>query len=458
MRSAKWLAILWALVIIAGCAIPMPAPSGDPGNPVKRIAVLPLLNETNDVDAPEMVRKRLVPALDARLYNVQPLEETDQILRDQMGITIGGQLEMAEEKKLAETLGVEGLLFGVLMDFSETTTGVYNSRNVRGRFRIYDATNDGDFWHNGLGVKSQDSHGGAVGSATVMAAGVTSSDEEVPWVIIDSSSSSDSILSGMALGLGTKLIAKATGTHLQHETDEMIRRVFDNLPIGPGHTTMAAVPEGQEGEAPQVEMPEISAPPVPAIGYMDYGERDFTAIMVSTTVDKTNNRRITFNMPIAKSGQKFRMEIDYAGMTQGESMPPSFSKMISIHRGDQEKAYMLYPNVKKYMVNTEDEALETTEPEVETTEVGHEVIDGHPTIKYKVRVSYEGEDAPQGGHIWKATDLYDMTIKSEFENEGVAFSTLLKDIVLKTPDASLFEVPSDYTESENFMEIVMQEQ
>ena len=456
MRLSKLLVVISVLALMGGCALPMPKPSGDPGNPIKRVAVLPLVNNTNDVDAPEFVRERLVAALKARLYNVQPLEETDQILRDQMGITLGGQLEMADKFELARTLGVEGLFFGDLMDFHETTTGVYNSRNVRGRFRIVDAAADGVFWQNGIGVKSQDSHGGALGSAVVVAAGITAGSEDVPWVIIDSASTDDNILTGMALGLGTKLISKAIGTHLARETDEMIRLVFETLPMGPGETTMAAMTAG--GEAPAVEIPEVPMPAVPVFGYVDFGEKDFSAIMVTTTVDKTDNRTVTFEMPVAKAGKKFRTEIDYSSMAQGESMPPSFSQMVTIHLGDQNRAYTLFPNVKKYMVNEDVEQPFEEDYEITRTEIGKEVIDGHPTIKYEVQVTVEGDVSPQEGFVWRATDLGDMMIKSEMENESVRFSTILKNIVLGTPADALFEVPEGFVESKSFMEIVMPEQ
>ena len=456
MRLSKLLVFMSVIALIAGCAMPMPKPSGDPGNPIKRLAVLPLVNNTNDVDAPEFVRERLVEALAARWYNVQPLEETNQILRDQMGISLGGQLEMADNREMAQMLGVEGLFFGDIMDFHETTTGVYNSRNVRGRFRIVNAANDAIFWQNGIGVRSQDSHGGSVGSVAVVAAGVTGNDEEVPWVIIDSTSSNESILTGMAIGLGTKLISKAIGTHLARETDEMIRMVFETLPAGPGETTMMAVPAG--GDAPPMEMPEMPMPALPVFGYVDFGEKDFTAVIVSTTVDKTNNRSVTFEMPVAKAGDKFRTEIDYSVMTQGESMPPAFSQMVTIHRGDEKMAYTLFPNVKKYMVNEEVEQVVETEPDVRMTEVGSEVVDSHPTIKYQVHVTYEGDVPSQEGFVWRATDLGDMIIKSEMENEAVQYSTVLKKIVLKTPAAALFEVPAGFVESKNFMEIVMEGQ
>jgi len=454
MRLYKLLVVISILALIGGCALPMPKPSGDPYNPIKRLAVLPLVNNTNDVDAPAFVRERLVAALEARMYNVQPLEETDQILRDQMGITLGGQLEMADNRELAQSLGVEGLLFGDLMDFHETTTGVYNSRNVRGRFRIVNAAADGTFWQNGIGVKSQDSHGGIAGDVAVVAAGTNAADEEVPWVIMDTTSADDSILSGMAIGLGTKLVSKAMGMHLARETDEMIRLVFDTLPVGPGETTMAAVPA-----APDVEMPEVPMPAAPVFGYMDFGDRDFQAVLVSTTLDKSDNRTVTFEMPVAKAGKKFRTDIDYSLMTRGESMPPAFSKMVTIHLGDEKRAYMLFPNVKKYMVNEEVEQPYEVDHEVIRTEVGQEVVDGHPTIKYKVQVAFEGEDvSPQEGFVWRATDLGNMMIKSEMENETVRFSTLLKNIVLQTPSAALFQVPEGFVETKNFMEIVMEGQ
>ncbi len=92
------------------------------------------------------------------------------------------------------------------------------------------------------------------------------------------------------------------------------------------------------------------------------------------------------------------------------------------------------------------------------TEVGSEVIDGHPTIKYQVHVTYKGDAPSQEGFVWRATDLGDMIIKSEMENEAVQYSTVLKNIVLKTPAAALFEVPADFVESKNFMEIVMEGQ
>ena len=57
--------------------------------------------------------------------------------------------------------------------------------------------------------------------------------------------------------------------------------------------------------------------------------------------------------------------------------------------------------------------------------------------------------------MWNATDLDGMTIKTETENNDFKMTMELKNIVLKKSPASLFEVPADYTEASNFMDLMM---
>ncbi|MEJ2096485.1 MAG: DUF799 family lipoprotein [Deltaproteobacteria bacterium] len=427
---------------------------GDPNIPIIRLAVLPFRNDTTDVDAPNFVRERLIPALERRLYHVIPVEETDRILRDQLGITLGGQLEMASVAKLKEALQADGLLYGTIMDFGEVTTGLVNERKVRGKFKIIDTATETVFWENGLGVKSQDTSGGLAGCLTGTAADIGGKDEEVPWVVIERESSNKSVLEGFAAGLTEKLVTKAMGVHLQHETDEMIWRLVQNLPWGPGGSVAAEA----VAAAPAV-MPPMRMPPPPSIGYMDYGDRDFSAVMVSTTLNKEEQQSMTFEMPIAKAGEKFRMEMDYAKMTGAENMPAGIRLMIMIHRGDQKKTYSIYPARKKYIISeeTDDGYYQGTDekPDIQKTFVGNEVVDGHPTQKYKVSISYRNEGV-QEGFIWNATDLDDMTIQTVIETPQAKVTTLLKNVVLATPAADLFEIPADYSETNNYMELIMQ--
>lgn len=453
MRRLHVLMMLFlVLVFLAGC-MPAMGPQPDYTNPIKRLAMLPLKNDTTDVDAPNFVREKLAAAIEKRLYNVQPLEETDRILRDQLGITLGGQLELATTAQLREALQVEGLLYGTLMNFEETTTGLVNVRKVRGKFHIIDTNTLSVFWENGIGVKSQDTSGGIVGNLAGAVALAGSADKEVPWVVIESTSSNQGVLEGLAMGLTTKLVSKAVGMHLARETNDMIWRLVQNLPWGAGDTVgpvlMAAT------GIPAVGMPNIKMPPPPAIGHMNYGDRDFKAVMVSSTLDKSQGKEFSFEMPIAKAGEKFRMEMDYTKMAGAQGMPPAMSSVVMIHRSDEKRTYSLYTNKKKYMVSDETEEGYYEEPDVTKTFVADETIDGHPTKKYRITISYPGQEK-QEGFIWNATDLDDMTIRSEIDNETFKMTSTLTGIVMGAPPAALFEVPGDYTETSNFLEIVMQ--
>ena len=447
------LTLFLLLVFLAGCTgMPALGPQADHTNPIKRLAMLPLRNDTTDVDAPAFVREKLAAAIEKRFYNVQPLEETDRILRDQLGITLGGQLDMATTAQLREALQVEGLLYGTLMNFEESTTGLVNVRKVRGKFHIIDTNTSSVFWKNGIGIKTQDTSGGTVGNLTGAVALAGSADKEVPWVILESTSSNQSVLDGFAMGLGKKLISKAVGMHLVRETNEMIWRLVQNLPwgagdtVGPVLTAVTTMPVG---------MPDIKMPPPPAIGHMNYGDRDFKAVMVSSTLDKSQGKEFSFKMPIAKAGEKFRMEMDYTKMSGAQGMPPAMSSVVMIHRGDEKRTYSLYTNKKKYMVSDETDEGYYEEPDVTKTFVANETIDGHPTKKYRVTIRYKGQEK-QEGFIWDATDLDDMTIRSEIENETFKMTSTLTGIIMGAPPAPLFEVPGDYTETRNFLEIVME--
>ena len=234
-----------------------------------------------------------------RFYTVQPLEETDRILRDELGITLGGQLGLATTAQLREALQVEGLLYGTLMNFEETTTGLVNVRKVRGKFKVVETNTDSVFWENGIGVKSQDTSGGSVGSLTGAIANAGGRDEEVPWVIIENTSSNKSIMEGFAAGMAKKLVSKAVGVHLARETDEMIWRLVQNLPWGAGDVTGAVLTA-----TPAMIMPKIQMPPPPTMGHMDYGDRDFKAVMISKTFDKSQQREFFLKCPSPRPVKK----------------------------------------------------------------------------------------------------------------------------------------------------------
>jgi hypothetical protein len=451
-KYVHYLATITLLAFVTGC-LPPPSPHlpRDLSNPLKRVAILPMKNDTNDVDGPELMRRKMAQALENRSYIVKDLKETDKILRDRMGITLGGQLTLTTAQELGRELGVEGVLYGTLMDFDESTLGAINVKKVRGKFKIVNAMTGQTVWERGFGVRSelimQSKYGAA---ATVASRAADARDKEVPWVTIESATTgSDKLGESFAIGLGTKLLSKAAGIHLDHESTELARRVTDNLPWGPGPGAVATMP------APKIVIPEIKMPEPPSFGYMDWeGKRDFTAIVYSVSFDKIRNEPFTMEMPIAVAANRMRMDMDLSKMNKRDSTSP-LSKMVVINRGDKKVNYTLYPNEQRYMVHTETEATQE-KPKVEKTKVGRERIGRHPTDKYKVRITYK-DGRIEEGFIWNAEDLNDMTIKSEVENKDHKVTTELRNIVLQTPPAALFEIPAGYSEARGFMDLMATE-
>lgn len=238
-------------LVLSSCAAPRHVPRYyDAGNPLKRVAVLPMKNDTDDVEGPSVVRKKMIEALEQKSYIVRDVKETDQILRDQMGINLGGQLDLTTPQKLGEALGVDGVLYGTLIDFDETTTGLVNVRKVRAKFKLVDTRTGQSFWERGLGVRSEMRMSGTSGDvAAAVARASDAKEKDVPWVTIDSAALNErNVGQALAVGLGVKLLTKAVGIHLEHESREMVLRVTGTLPWGPGPG--AAAPGTRMPEAP----------------------------------------------------------------------------------------------------------------------------------------------------------------------------------------------------------------
>src|SRR3989344_5130644 len=79
---------LWLLMLLAGCSLG-PSYIVKDFAPPRILAVLPFTNETNDIEAPGLVRKALVEILPRRGYSPPDAEKVDSILKEKFGITDG---------------------------------------------------------------------------------------------------------------------------------------------------------------------------------------------------------------------------------------------------------------------------------------------------------------------------------------------------------------------------------
>lgn len=466
----RLLLFLSALIfLMSACSVRMIPPN--PTNPIYSVAVLPMYNATNDVGGPEKVRKMFSARLEKRHYKVMPLDDVDQLLRDRMGITLGSQLEMTTPQKVGETLGVDGLFYGYLLNYDHITTGIYNAKKVRAGFKLVDATTGRVYWSRGQGVKNVLTSGRDLGTGVAVARDLKEEAEglkpfkniegieEIPmltdWRYTQRVQEAANVGDAALFSLGEKFVGKALGVHLAAETNAMLNMVFRTMPVGPGAPSVyrASIPGAAGPGMAGMEMPAIEPPPSPFYAYPDFDHRDFSAVIVMTSM-YNKDRRSVIKGRLAKLGKNFRSEMDLTGAVEGEAnqMSSGLLKTTVITRGGEGKTYTLYPDIKKYLVH---EALdEKGKPSgLSKKRIKEEVVDGHPCVKYRATMKDASGKAHQW-YVWEAKDLGGFAIRVESEEAGHRQVMELKNVVLKSPPARLFAVPKGYVKAEGYMDLI----
>jgi hypothetical protein len=105
--------------------------------PGPRVAVAPMENRSNDLDAEGIIRGAFVEEARGRGWNVVPPAESDLLLRESLGISYGGQLGATTPGEVCRALGVEGVFYGEVLEWNKTTTGFYNAVAVEAHFRLF---------------------------------------------------------------------------------------------------------------------------------------------------------------------------------------------------------------------------------------------------------------------------------------------------------------------------------
>ncbi|MBI5327196.1 MAG: DUF799 family lipoprotein [Deltaproteobacteria bacterium] len=295
--AAYLLPLVLLLLLFSGCVMPRPYIPPNPANPIKIVAVLPMVNQTNDVEGPEKVREIFAAKLTERCYLYKPIQEVNQILKHEFGVTLGSQLDMTNHQELGKKLGVDGVIYGTLFNFEEKTTGILNIRRVRAGFKLVDTKTGTVVWGRGQGIKgetrmTEGDAGTVAGAASGISkyqdikegtdnkdvgdyAGVQDWHYLPPERAMSEELGQGGIIAGFVSGLAEKAVKKATGTFLKRESEVMIDRMLRTLPVGPGsalcgRAKVAAVVIPMPA-IPEPKMPEFSMP-----GYFEFGKRDFT--------------------------------------------------------------------------------------------------------------------------------------------------------------------------------------
>ncbi len=244
--AARLFFLLALASVLSSCVAYTPRYAPDYSNPVYTVAVLPFYNATNDVGGAMGLREEFQKRLLGRHYSFMPLKDVDQVLLDRMGITLGDQLEMTDAVELGKVLGVDGVIYGYVLDFDHVTTGLYNVKKVRAAFKLVDAKTGKVIWTGGKGVKSVIAGGKAgVGVSVLKEAmgeegftsygikgleGIEGLDD---WHII-MAGATKKIEDAAMISLGEMLVTRAFGVHLWLESNAMMDIVMSGFPAGPG--------------------------------------------------------------------------------------------------------------------------------------------------------------------------------------------------------------------------------
>lgn len=165
------------------------------------VAVLPLDNRSNDLNAPELLRRLAWNELREKGYKMLPLDKVSAALREK-GVTQGGQLKAVPIPEIARELGGARLLTGTIEAFKTVNVGLYNLNTVSVNFVLYDS--DG-----GILMESQ-GHG-------------------YRELLVNPKESGRSFL----LGLAETAVSKAARVYLEEESKEAALTGLEVLPAGP---------------------------------------------------------------------------------------------------------------------------------------------------------------------------------------------------------------------------------
>ena len=145
----KFLFIFPIFLLAAACAAPLSnLDSNYAALKPTRIAVLPAMNETADMDAPVVFRILAAAELADKGYALIDSVRIDEALAEK-GILEGGQIEALTPQQIGDLVGADGLLYVKVMNYGRQV-GVH--LKVEGSFTLVSSKSGQKIWYSELSV------------------------------------------------------------------------------------------------------------------------------------------------------------------------------------------------------------------------------------------------------------------------------------------------------------------
>ncbi|MFA4910415.1 MAG: GNA1162 family protein [Desulfobacteria bacterium] len=111
------------------------------------VAVLPVQNETVDMDAPQLFRPKLFNIIPYKGYLSPPITEIDSKLAEK-DIREAGQLNSMTPQEIGKLLNVDAVLYSTVTEWSTTYLVAYASVKVGAKFKLVDSKTGEQLWES----------------------------------------------------------------------------------------------------------------------------------------------------------------------------------------------------------------------------------------------------------------------------------------------------------------------
>jgi hypothetical protein len=198
-----------------------------------------------------------------------------------------------------------------------------------------------------------------------------------------------------------------------------------------------------------------------------FGDNSAFSADLEFQVTVSGNQTMTMPATIAFDSGKSRFEMSLSD-AKGAQMQPGqaehmkamgMDKTVRITRPDLNTIYLVYPGLSAYAAtptHDAEAAKSASDYKIETTELGKEVVDGHPCVKSKAVVT-DDQGKTHEFTVWNATDLKKFPIQIEMDEQGHMMTMLFKNVKTSKPDASVFEAPADYKKYDSPQALMQEE-
>ena len=149
IAKPKILFLFPLFLLTAACAAPLSnLESNYAALKPTRIAVLPAMNETADLDAPVVFRTLAAAELADKGYALIDPARVDEALA-RRGIQEGGQIDMLTPQEVGDLVGADGLLYVKVMSYGRQM-GVHIK--MEGSFTLVDSKSGQKIWYSELSI------------------------------------------------------------------------------------------------------------------------------------------------------------------------------------------------------------------------------------------------------------------------------------------------------------------